>query len=218
MDGSPWSPAWGHPGMRPELWFGGWVTPPATPEVARVLSFPAVASQHPSPAQHPLLSLLPMSILPQGEPTVGVASMGTSQLTGRTTPHAPGRAESCTQEHRSPPGAAKPMDLSVPVSPGAVLRLCPFASPWAPQPGAAPHPQPEAGCPFPLAWFCTPQPPLPTGCPPTAGLVPTVTTKPPLPLSPALAALASLQPLQGWTRGAWRIFWGGDIIQMLPQN
>lgn len=108
---------------------------------------------------------------------------------GETSPPAPGRAKSCTQDHRFPPpagdaqadhtkGAAMPPDQAIPLSPRAVLGLCPFAtgtaSLWAPQPGAAPHPQPGAGCPFPLTCFHILQPPpthwVPTGyqarCPP----------------------------------------------------
>lgn len=85
-------------------------------------------------------------------------------------------------------GQQRPLDLAVPVSPRAVLGLCPFAWPWAPQPGAAPHPGRRLVVPSPWLGSAPHSPParwVPVGCPLGAGLVPTVTAEPPLPLSPS---------------------------------
>lgn len=186
---------------------GGWLpttgwrqrgVPPTTPEVAPGV----VPPRAPALLRHPLLSLLchlcplPPSILPHGDPVAGGTSMGTSQPTRRNPPPAPGKAKSCTQEHRCPPGggaraghaegAAVPPDQAIPVSPRTVLGLCPFAasaaSLWAPQPGAAPHPRRGAGCPFPLVRLCTPRPPPcplgAPGCPPPPQSPPAAAPRP----------------------------------------
>lgn len=202
---------------------------PATPEVAPgfcpSLRWPP---RTPAPLRHPLLSLHrhvsplsppPQASYPTGTPLQVSPPWGLPSRWGETSPPAPGRAKSCTQDHRFPPpagdaqadhtkGAAMPPDQAIPLSPRAVLGLCPFAtgtaSLWAPQPGAAPHPQPGAGCPFPLTCFHILQPPThPLGAHWVPGPVPTAAAEPLLPLPPPpMATPASLQPLQARIRGA----------------